>query len=107
MFVELDNQFRFPIPLTNIYLAEKQAVQRIHHYRLHNDKLVHQDHQEKRKQLLGELKMSDRQTVIILCYLLTCMSEVKSKSEEIPKTVSIHTFRSFTFAKTKSEKHGY
>ena len=54
--------------------AEKQAIQRIHHYRLHNDKLAHQDHQEKRKQLLGELKMSDRQTIIILCYLLTCMS---------------------------------
>jgi len=81
MFVELDNQFRFPIPFTKIFLTEKQAIQRIHDYRLHNDKLAHQDHQQRRKHLLGELKMSDRQTIIILCYLLTCMSEAKSKNE--------------------------
>jgi hypothetical protein len=53
MFVELDNQFRFPIPFIQILLAEKQAIQRIHDYRLHNEKLAQQDHQEKRKQLLG------------------------------------------------------
>lgn len=45
MFVELDNQFRFPIPFNQIFLAEKQAIQLIHEYRLHNDKLAHQDHQ--------------------------------------------------------------
>lgn len=90
MLVELDNQFRFPIPFAHILLAEKQAVQRIHHYRLHNERLTSHDNNEKRKQLLGELKMSDRQTVIILCYLLTIMSELKSKSEEIPRTVDMH-----------------
>jgi hypothetical protein len=61
MFVEVEKGFRFPIPLKNIYLSELQIIQRLHLCRREG------------RQLLGQAKISDRQTIIFMSYFLTIM----------------------------------
>jgi hypothetical protein len=85
MIVELDNDFEFPIPFQSISPTEKQIIIKMHHYRSSSDPHTHS--QVKRKQLFGELKLSDRQTVIILCYILTTMAVAQSSTDEVPRTV--------------------
>lgn len=60
MFVSLDS-IRFPIPFKEITLGEQQLIERINSCR------------KSGRQLIGEAKMSDRQTTIILSYLITLL----------------------------------
>jgi hypothetical protein len=62
MFAEVSG-VRFPIPFNTITYSEQHLIQKI----IDNRRLG--------RHLIGEAKMPDRQTVILLSYLITCLIE--------------------------------
>lgn len=60
MFVSLEG-FRFPVPLREITWEEQELIDRIDSCRRGG------------RQFIGEAKISDRQTVIILSYLISAL----------------------------------
>ncbi len=75
MIVELGN-FRFPVPYKSIELAERRAVERIHESRTLRN-----------LSFLGEAKMSDRLTIILLSYFLAVLALARSEEENASRTV--------------------
>ena len=61
-------EMNFPVPYPSLELAELKALNRIH-----------QVYNQKTSCFLGEVKISDRLTIILLCYYLSALAYQKNK----------------------------
>ena len=55
----LSGGFRFPVPLPNLMLSEKKAIERLHGTRVGSSHFH-----------IGQASLSNRMTIVLSCYLL-------------------------------------
>jgi hypothetical protein len=70
------SDMNFPVPYDTLELAELKALHRVHESRTKINSCF-----------MGEVKISDRLTIILLCYYLSLLSHPRTSEEEHSKTV--------------------